>query len=273
MPTRTPVQKPGLCAESRASANAATRFLAILNRCSSPSLAGTMLLTVVDPIVTLHAFAVPDISAPMTLSLPMDPVAKLLSAYETGQTVFRGAVLKHMSLAGAYLPFIDFLNANLSHADLTGTCLIGACLIRAHLQHACLNNANLIGSDLIWANLHGAMLENSLLASANLNGADLSGADLTNATLNGAGLCGANLKGANLRGANLKGADLKAANLLNANLDGAILDAVVLKFTVMPDGQLWSNESSSFEDASTALSTISFASRLHKQFRAYSSDE
>jgi uncharacterized protein YjbI with pentapeptide repeats len=149
---------------------------------------------------------------------------------------FQDADLTRANLTGTDLRRADLkgtkLNwANLQEANLTGADLQGAYLRRANLQGAKLSWADLQGAKLNGANLQGAYLRRADLKGtklnwANLTGADLTGTDLRRAALqwtylNEAKLQGADLKGTNLQGADLKGADLKGTNLQGADLKGA----------------------------------------------------
>ena len=115
-------------------------------------------------------------------------------------------------------PNREFIDADLSRADLSG----------ARLPRANLSDTDLAGAQLNDADLSGANLIRAALSRANLNGANLSGADLSEAGLREADLSGANLIGANLSEADLRMAKLIVtrlgrADLTKANLNGAIL--------------------------------------------------
>ena len=132
----------------------------------------------------------------------------------------------------------DFVNANLTEAELYYSILAGANfaeanlqgarMIGAHLMKANMKGANLIGVNLIEANMRGARLQ-----EANLEGADLTKANLEGANLQGAHLVGANLEWANLHGANLVWANLEKANLIGVNLLEANLFGANLKGTIL----------------------------------------
>ena len=85
---------------------------------------------------------------------------------------------------------VDFIDANLTSATLSGLDLGRADLFGANLTDADLTDALLSSAYLAGANLTGALLFGALLTDA-----DLSGADLTGALLGGADLSGANLTG------------------------------------------------------------------------------
>ena len=78
---------------------------------------------------------------------------------------------------------------------------------------------NFSEANLSCANLSGAILWHANLSSADLSGANLSGADLWRVNLSSADLSGANLKGTNLSGANLKGTDLSGTNYIPPHKD------------------------------------------------------
>ncbi len=136
---------------------------------------------------------------------------------------------------------INWNNADLRGAYLTGANLAGAYLTGANLTGADLTGANLRGANLTDANLTGANLTDADLTDANLTGANLTDADLTDANLTDAYLTGANLRGADLTGANLWGADLTGAYLTGADLRGAYLTGAdmarhIIDYGVEPRG-------------------------------------
>jgi hypothetical protein len=102
---------------------------------------------------------------------------------------------------GAYLPFQNFDNANLSQVSLEDT----------YAQCASFKNATFYHANLKRANFRKVNFEN-----ANLRGADMSDAEFAYANFQNADLSFANLSNANLRFANLKN-----AKLIEANFDGA----------------------------------------------------
>jgi hypothetical protein len=94
-----------------------------------------------------------------------------------------------------------------------------------------------IEADLSWANLSGAYLIRINLLGADLRKANLSGADLRRANLRGADLSRADLSGANLSGANLREADLSGANLTRATVTvNQLATTKSLEGATMPDG-------------------------------------
>ncbi len=107
-----------------------------------------------------------------------------------------------LDLIGAKLAQINFQQASLDYALMSG-----ADLTAAKLRHCSLRHVNLAK-----ATLYGAVLDN-----ANLDGANLGEAYL-NALPNGAA---ATLVGAFLRNANLSGAQMSGANFTNANFFGS----------------------------------------------------
>ncbi len=135
-------------------------------------------------------------------------------------------ILNHLDLSYCNLDGNDFINADLSYANLERISayatlfdfaqLIGACLERAFLFRTRLENANLTG-----VHLEGAYMLYAYLSGANLEGANLEGANLEGANLEHAHLESANLEGANLEGARLKGATVQNADFLGARLNAA----------------------------------------------------
>ena len=110
--------------------------------------------------------------------------------------------------------------------------------IRPNLRGAYLNNLDLAGADLHDVDLRFALLFRADLREADLSLAALVGADLIRADLGGASLWGACLNGAYLSHANLAGADLTQADLQGVYCQGAILAGAM-----MPDGQLFEEQS------------------------------
>lgn len=101
---------------------------------------------------------------------------------------FIQADLSRLSLHGADLHFVDFIETllqvtDLSEADLRGSHLQGANLLRANLSGANLQRAVLSGADLALVNFSSANL-----SRAEVNGTDLTDADLTNTNLTDADL-------------------------------------------------------------------------------------
>lgn len=118
------------------------------------------------------------------------------------------------------------------------------CLAGMDLSGMNLQDYDMRGRDLSLANLWGAELSNTVFVNSDLTGAelceaDMSGADLSNADLQNCNLIGANLQEACLENANLRSANLTVATLSKADLTGARFD----KFTILPDGNMWSPES------------------------------
>ncbi|MBN1928814.1 MAG: pentapeptide repeat-containing protein [Chlorobiaceae bacterium] len=143
----------------------------------------------------------------------------------------------------------DFMELDLSEADLTGVSfkaanLSGANLRDAVLRQAKLNGADLAGADLrrtdftdadlsganlVRADLSGAILDGANLGMTDMNHANLSGASLTNARMNGANLTECNLHEATLSWADLSGASLGMADLAEAHMHEArFVDADLL---------------------------------------------
>jgi len=104
-------------------------------------------------------------------------------------------------------------------------------------------DANLSGANLTGENLIDANFTNTDLSGANLSRADLSDVILTRTDLRGANICGARLIGALLRTANLRGADLSNAKLMVATLKRTKLDDVdfsgaSMAYTIISDVNL-----------------------------------
>ncbi|MBU6241324.1 MAG: pentapeptide repeat-containing protein [Acidobacteria bacterium] len=174
---------------------------------------------------------------------------------------FSRANLSGANLRNVWGMEVDFRNANLSNADLSGAIFqtrwaytprcapIGGAVATAPANlHVCRNGRLALPQDTIicsyepdgcdgnvahfgGANLSGANLTDAVLAGAmhrtarNVyrSGERYRGADLTDANLRGANLTRADLRGAILRGADLTGAIVTDARFEGADLEGAIL--------------------------------------------------
>jgi len=136
---------------------------------------------------------------------------------------FRKTELVSARFCGANLERAKFLNANLSGADFSHAQLIWSSFEGANLQQAQFYGANLTNAFLPMANLNHAQLSGAQLVGAELRDTDLRYANLSNANLEGAFLLNADLSDANLSNANLNNTDLTNVNLVGANLQGASL--------------------------------------------------
>lgn len=132
---------------------------------------------------------------------------------------------------------VNWTNANLSEANLTGTFitfidLSEAILLQANLSGANLWHANLESAGLLETNFEGAKLQ-----EANLQKAHAGSASFRNANMFGADLYRATLWSADFRGANMQYADLAEADLYN------ILEKEQVPLfdenTILPDGKNW----------------------------------
>jgi uncharacterized protein YjbI with pentapeptide repeats len=174
----------------------------------------------------------PDVQAALTVVGRRDP------GRDTQQIDFADAHLGGARLTGTRLD-----GADLRAADLTGARLDGAHLHQARLDGAHLRGANLHNADLreVWLNgadLTGAYLPGARLNGAHLRGADLTGADLFAADLREAWLDEAHVERADLRGAHLEGALLEKADLTGANLYGADLEGADLNRAHLTNAEL-----------------------------------
>ena len=154
----------------------------------------------------------------------------------------------------------NFIDANLSWAELTGVDLReanlkGADLRRAHVMNgdfrdAVLTDANLSNADLWQADLRLADLKSADLWEVDLSRADLRRADLTDAEVRVTDLRWADLRWADLRGADLSRSDLRWADLRGAlNLDQTINPDWAFWFrTTCPDGSMNIGNSPCFGD-------------------------
>ena len=177
---------------------------------------------------------------------------------------FISASLRGASFRHARCSLVDFMEADIQSADITGVTLDGARLCRCNLtgvtgaiksaKGAIFNLQTVMSEELrdelvtkgaylmeafgavTSANLAGAILFNLNLIGIDFSHSNLTGAHLFQANLSGANLshvsaCHANFSGANLSGANLKYADLSHANFLKADLTGADLTGANLNGT------------------------------------------
>ena len=114
--------------------------------------------------------------------------------------------------------------------------------VRVTLEKGVSEGVDFPNAELRRANLSGANLSDADLSCANLSDADLSGANLSGANLSGANLSGANLRCADLSGANLRCADLSDADLSGANLRCADLSDADLRFANLPKADIVIND-------------------------------
>jgi uncharacterized protein YjbI with pentapeptide repeats len=134
--------------------------------------------------------------------------------------------LSRLNLAGCVLSGIDFVNASLDFANLSGAnadyCnfaeayMHGANLRGSSLVRACFDGVHLVNADLVGAHMLRCNLRDALIANTNFTDASLAGADLRGARLDGADLTGAVLTDAILDGARFKDAILKGT-IFNAS--------------------------------------------------------
>jgi uncharacterized protein YjbI with pentapeptide repeats len=150
-----------------------------------------------------------------------------LSGADLAEAQLQGAKLMQADLGGAKLSEADLGGANLGGANLAGADLAEADLAEANLGRAILSEAKLEEAKLLGADLAGANLGRAILRGANLGGANLSGANLAEADLSSVDFGSADLGGANLGGAKLSG-----ANLAGADLGGADFHETVLRETL-----------------------------------------
>jgi hypothetical protein len=144
---------------------------------------------------------------------PDDPqvreaLGKFLDAVSAGPAVFPAFPADFLDFRGADLRGLDFAAAYMSNSILTGVNLSGACLIRATLTGADLCMADLTGADLTKAEADECQADSAVFRDANLfaaffNRASLVGCDFRGAMMNSVRLRRANLAEADLRGASL----------------------------------------------------------------------
>ncbi len=168
----------------------------------------------------------------------------------------RNAVLKKLNLDkpnlqgvllnGASLVYVEFKDANLVGADLSGVTadpladgwygpLVSS---GSDLTDANLTDARLLGARMLNVTLTGAILTRTDLSTVDLSGSDLSGVDFTSikfdehTKLGSSNLSNANLSGLNLRdGRLLEGYGGHLTNLTGANLSGTDLQGAYLTYT------------------------------------------
>lgn len=148
--------------------------------------------------------------------------AKLSSRY-LGSQNFSHAYLMGADFHGSFLPSSQFIEANLTNANLAHADLVKANFEGATIRHAIFSRANLFMAEL--KRVRGRAVN---LQKADLQGAMLQKADLRNADLQGAMLQGANLQSAQLDGAFLVGTDLQHADLAGATLNASDLRSVLV---------------------------------------------
>ena len=178
-----------------------------------------------------------------------------------GGLSFSRANLSGANLRNVWGVEVDFVNANLSNADLSGAIFqtrsanyprcapIGGAVATAPANlHVCRNGRLALPQDTVicsnepdgcdgnvaffsGANLSGANLTDAVLAGAmhrTARNVYRSGERYRGAVLTGANLRGANLTRADLRGAILRGADLTGAIVTDARFEGADLESAIL---------------------------------------------
>jgi uncharacterized NAD(P)/FAD-binding protein YdhS len=121
--------------------------------------------------------------------------------------------------SGSDLRNINFTNATLHDADLSG----------AKLDRAILNGARCAGSVFENAQMRGAQLIGTKLADAKMAGADLSGTVIVASDLSRASLRGAVIDGATVERCRLSGADLSRAELAGTKMRNVDLSHVRLR--------------------------------------------
>lgn len=119
---------------------------------------------------------------------------------------------------------VDFTDANLKRADLSGLRLPYVSFKRANLFGVKAKGAYLFNADFTDAKLCCANLQNAYLVEADLKRTQLGHAELRNAELRNASVFGANFKGALLEGADVSWTGLYGA-VDEINLLGAIVVA------------------------------------------------
>ena len=158
---------------------------------------------------------------------------------EVGDGDLHGSAAIGVNLTGIdFQAGVDFIDADLSEANLRRTDLseadLGdanlseANLRRADLSEADLGDANLSEAELYYADLSGADLGDANLSEAKLCFADLSRVDLSDVDLSKADLSNADLSGADLEDADLSGADLEDADLFETTLSDVVLSEATL---------------------------------------------
>lgn len=113
----------------------------------------------------------------------------------------RGKNLQGIDASNATFTKVDFLAADLSHANLTGAIFHKTDLIEATLVKTIFDGAELDGVDFSNATMNDAVLEKAELKEAIFAGATLRGACFDGADLSGARLQEARIEGADFRGA------------------------------------------------------------------------
>lgn len=138
-------------------------------------------------------------------------ISKLCLSTESSQPDFIETNLSNANLSKAMLD-----NANLSKATLISVNGIGAFLRGANLNEANLSSSDFSEADFMRANLRKANLSNAYLGDVDFSKADLSEANLHRAILNEADFYSANLSLTDLRNADILSVNLGRANLSNA---------------------------------------------------------
>ena len=183
-----------------------------------------------------------------------------------------GAVLLAVSndtLAGAELPHVHLLYADLRGIDLRGANLVGADLCEADTTGARFDGAMLTGADFSGSTLVRASFREASLADAKLLGVDLGGADLTAADLTRtafrlarasapASFRNAKLARTNLSHSGFPSCDFSGADLTEAMVHGTILDGADLGGAALTAGHFLdvSMRGTNLEWADLTLTTL-----------------
>lgn len=166
---------------------------------------------------------------------------------------FREADLTGAFLSGSFLLNADLKSVKLRQAQLEGAILVGAHLDGANLSeaqlqkadfiwakmegsdfsHAQMQGAVLFGTQMQWANLSEAQMQGAILREAQMQGANLSRAQMQGADLSTAQMQGADLSWVQMQGANLYLAQLQGTNLFEALLTGSPENPKILSFTAL----------------------------------------
>ena len=171
-----------------------------------------------------------------------------------------GAKLQNANLIGAKLDKTELEDANLTRANLTAIVSKGGQFYLSTLIHSTMVAMNLEKADFLEANLTGADLQNSRLTYSNFHKADFTKANLRGNALTRSNFSGSNFSESNLTEVSFYEAELNDSNFSKAILTAASLRGSNLSSTDFTDTILISVDFSETytdnEDSNVSLKTI-----------------
>lgn len=136
---------------------------------------------------------------------------------------FTDAYLYGANLSGSVLAGADFSGAYMSEANLNEAIISSADFKKAYMRCATLTGAEINHSSFEGANLNEAYLGNAVISYTHMEGTKMVRAVITDASLNvvlmgGADLAGSSFEGSKLLHVNMRMANIQTANFTSANI-------------------------------------------------------